>query len=223
MKNKYITHSHISEGKFREIVKCFEHDFTAQETSDFTGISRVTVGKLFIEFRKRIVTLEDELPVNGEIELDESYFGPRRVRGKRGRGAGSKIPVFGIIKRGDKVFTKVVNNCSREELLPIIKGKVLEGSDVYTDGWRAYDGLILDGYRHFRIHHHENEFARGKNHVNGIESFWSYTKRRLAKFNGLQESHFLLHLKESQWRWNMRVSGKSVYHVLLETFRKLPI
>lgn len=223
MKNKYIHHSHISETKFREIVKCFEHDFTAQETADFTGISRVTVGKLFVEFRKRIVTLEDELPVDGEIELDESYFGPRRVRGKRGRGAGSKIPVFGIIKRGDKVFTKVVNNCSREELLPIIKGQVLEGSDVYTDGWRAYDGLILDGYRHFRIHHHENEFARGKNHVNGIESFWSYTKRRLAKFNGLQESHFLLHLKESQWRWNMRVSGKSIYHVLLETFRKMPI
>ena len=162
MKNKYIHHSHISERKFREIVKCFEHDFTSQETAGFTGISRVTVGKLFIEFRKRILTLEDELPVEGEIELDESYFGPRRVRGKRGRGAGSKIPVFGIIKRGDKVFTKVVNNCSREELLPIIKGQVLEGSDIYTDGWRAYDGLILDGYKHYRIHHHENEFEERK-------------------------------------------------------------
>lgn len=183
----------------------------------------MTVGKLFIGFRRRILTLDQELPVEGEIELDESYFGPRRVWGKRGRGAGSKIPVFGIIKRGDKVFTKVVSNCSREELLPIIKGKVLEGSDIYTDGWKAYDGLILDGYKHYRIHHHENEFARGRNHVNGIESFWSYTKRRLAKFNGLQESHFLLHLKESQWRWNMRVSGRSIYHVLLETFRKLPI
>lgn len=223
MKNKYIHHSHISERKFREIVKCLDHDFTSQETADFTGLSRVTVGKLFIEFRKRILVLEDESPVEGEVELDESYFGPRRVRGKRGRGAGSKIPVFGIIKRGDKVFTKVVSDCSREELLPIIKGKVLEGSDIYTDGWRAYDGLILDGYKHYRIHHHKNEFARGKNHANGIESFWSYTKRRLAKFNGLQESYLLLHLKESQWRWNMRVSGKNIYDKLLETFRKLPI
>lgn len=77
---------------------------------------------LFIELRKRILILEYELPVEDEIELDESYFGPRRVSGKRGKGASSKIPVFWIIKCGDKMFTKVVRNCSRKELLPIIKG-----------------------------------------------------------------------------------------------------
>lgn len=108
MKNKYIFHSHISERKFREIVRCFEHDFTSQETADFTGISRVTVGKLYVKFRRRILVLVDESPVDGEVELDESYFGPKRIRGKRGRGAGGKIPVFGIIKRGDKVFTRIV-------------------------------------------------------------------------------------------------------------------
>jgi len=223
MKNKYIYHSHISEHKFREIVKCFEQDLTSQETANLTGISRVTVGRLFVQFRKRIVTLLPEEPFEGEVELDESYFGAKRVRGKRGRGASGKIPVFGIIKRGDKVFTKIVSHCSKEELLPIIKGQVIEGSNIYTDGWKAYDGLILDGYKHYRIHHHKNEFARGKNHVNGIESFWSYTKRRLSKFNGLQDGHFLLHLKESQWRWNMRVSKKNIYNALLETFRELPL
>jgi len=108
MKNKYVYHSHISERKFREIVRCFEHDFTSQETADFTGISRVTVGKLYVKFRRRILALVDESPVDGEVELDESYFGPKRIRGKRGRGAASKIPVFGIIKRGDKVFTRIV-------------------------------------------------------------------------------------------------------------------
>ncbi len=137
MKNKYVYHSHISERKFREIVRCFEHDFTSQETSDFVGISRVTVGKLYVKFRRRILALVDESPVDGEVELDESYFGPKRIRGKRGRGAGDKIPVFGIIKRGDKVFTRIVSNCSREELLPIIKGHVLEGSDIYIDGWKV--------------------------------------------------------------------------------------
>jgi len=223
MKNKYIYHSHISEHKFREIVKCFEQDLTSQETANLTNISRVTVGRLFVEFRRRILTMDDNEPFQGEIELDESYFGPKRVRGKRGRGASRKIPVFGIIKRGDKVFTRIVGGCSKEDLIPIIKGQVLEGSDIYTDGWKAYDGLILDGYKHYRIHHHENEFVRGKNHVNGIESFWSYTKRRLSKFNGLQDDHFLLHLKESQWRWNMRVSKQSIYDTLLETFRKHPL
>lgn len=69
----------------------------------------MTVGKLYVKFRRRILALVDESPVDGEVELDESYFGPKRFRGKRGRGAASKIPVFGIIKRGDKVFTKIVN------------------------------------------------------------------------------------------------------------------
>ncbi len=101
---------------------CFE----SQQTADFSNISRVTVGKLFNKFRRRILTLADESPVEGEVELDESYFGGKRIRGKRGRRADSKIPVFGIIKRGDKVFTKIVKNCSRNELIPITKGRVLE-------------------------------------------------------------------------------------------------
>ena len=91
-------------------------------------------------------------------------------------------------------FVTVVPNCSREELMPIIQGKILEGSTIHTDGWKAYDGLILNGYNHYRVFHHENEFARGKSHVNGIESFWSYAKRRFAKFNGLSDEKFLLHL-----------------------------
>ena len=80
--------------------------------------------------------------------------------------------------------------------MPIIQGKILEGSTIYTDGWKAYDGLILNGYEHYRIFHSHNEFVRGKNHVNGIESFWAFTKRRLAKFNGLTDDKFILHLKD---------------------------
>lgn len=81
--------------------------------------------------------------------------------------------------------------------MPIIQGKILERSTVYTNSWRAYDGLILNGYDHYRIFHADNEFARCKNRVNGIESFWSFTKRRLAKFTGLKDEKFILHLKES--------------------------
>ncbi|MDR0630589.1 MAG: transposase, partial [Holosporales bacterium] len=75
---------------------------------------------------------------------------------------------------------------------------------IYTDGRKAYDGLILNGYDHYRVFHNNNEFARGKCHVNGIESFWSFAKRRLAKFNGMCSSKFVLHLKESEFRFNNR-------------------
>jgi len=79
--------------------------------------------------------------------------------------------------------------------LQIIQGKILEGSTINTDGWKAYDGLVLNGYIHHRVFHSKNEFARGKNHVNGIESFWSFTKRRLAKFNGLTDDNLFFILK----------------------------
>jgi transposase-like protein len=97
-----------------------------------------------------------------------------------------------------------VKNCSKEELMPVIQGKVLEKSAVYTDGWKAYDGLILNGYDHYRVYHSENEFARGKSRVNGIENFRSFTKRRMAKFNGCASDKFVLHLKECEWRYNHR-------------------
>ena len=223
MKNKYFNRSHISERKFRQILKLFCKDYTAFAVSDSTGISRITINKLYAVFRKRILSVINNDPLNNEVEIDESYFGARRVRGKRGRGAKGKTPVVGLLKRKGRVYTQIIPNCSRRELMPIIKGKILTNTTIYTDGWRSYDSLVLNGYKHYRILHHENEFARGKNHVNGIESFWSYTKRRLNKFNGIRKTKFLLHLKESEYRWNIRTSNGNIYQELLKNFREKPL
>ncbi len=196
----------LSKYKIKKIINCFSMDLTATATSELLKLNRKTVNNYFTEFRELI--LEDSIQKHqkelGIFELDESYFGAKRVRGKRGRGAAGKTPVFGVLKREGKVFVSIVPRCSREELLPIIQGKILEGSTIHTDGWKAYDGLILNGYTHYRVFHHENEFVRGKSHVNGIESFWSFAKRRLAKFNGLTDEKFILHLKECECRFNLR-------------------
>ena len=188
-------------------------DLTATATSELLKLNRKTVNNYFTEFRELI--LEDSIQKHqkelGIFELDESYFGAKRVRGKQGRGAAGKTPVFGVLKREGKVFVSIVPRCSREELLPIIQGKILEGSTIHTDGWKAYDGLILNGYTHYRVFHHENEFVRGKSHVNGIESFWSFAKRRLAKFNGLTDEKFILHLKECECRFNLRNENFAVF------------
>lgn len=221
MKNKYLNRAHISERKLREILKYFAEDETATKTAKYSKIDRKTVNKLFQKFRVRIAEISvASTPELGEFEVDESYFGARRVRGKRGRGAAGKTPVFGILKRDGKVFVNVVKNCKKEQLMPIIEGKVLEGSTIYSDGWKSYDGLILNGYDHYRVYHSKDEFVRGKAHVNGIESFWSYTKRRLAKFNGLTDDNFNIHLKESEWRWNNK---GEIYDILLKAFRKRPL
>src|SRR3989344_4102197 len=223
MKNKYLYRSHISEKKFRQILKLFCKDYTAFTVSDATGISRITINKLYANFRKRILKITDQRLLDNEVEIDESYFGARRVRGKRGRGAKGKTPVVGLLKRKGKVYTQIIPNCSRRELMPIIRGKILTDTTIYTDGWRSYDSLVLNGYKHYRILHHENEFARGKNHVNGIESFCSYTKRRLNKFNGIRKTKFLLHLKESEYRWNIRTNNGNMYQELLKNFREKPL
>jgi transposase len=224
MKNKYIKNAKISEAQFRQILKLFCLEMEAEKISEFMSINRVTVNRIFCKIRERISDIcEAESPFkNGEIELDESYFGARRVRGIRGRGARGKIPVFGMLKRGDKVYTQIVKNCSVSEILPIIKGKADEGAVIYTDGFRTYDGLADYGYkRHYRVKHGENEFANGYNHINGIENFWGLCKVRLAKFRGIHKHKFYLHLKECEFRYNYR--NENLYLCLLKNIRNKPL
>lgn len=196
----------ISTQKIDKIITCFCEDINATSASKILGLNRKTINLYYNHFRHLILqqSLSDTAKELGVFELDESYFGAKRVRGKRGRGAAGKTPVFGLLKRDGKVFVTIVPNCSKEELLPIIQGKILEGSTIHTDGWKAYDGLVLNGYDHYRVFHSNNEFARGKSHVNGIECFWSFAKRRMAKFNGIKSDSFILHLKESEFRFNNR-------------------
>jgi transposase-like protein len=130
-------------------LKCFCADINATKTAEILDLNRRTIDRYFNIFREKIALFSCEsCRESGEFELDESYFGARRVRGKRGRGAAGKTPVFGFLKRDRKVFVTVVENCSRESLMPIIKEKILEGSMVHSDGWKAYDGLILNGHDH---------------------------------------------------------------------------
>ena len=223
MKNRYVKHAHISEVVFRKVLKVFCADIPALTAAGLTGVSVQSTQRLYDGLRLRIMqlTMAEARPFAGEVEIDESYFGARRVRGKRGRGAGGKTPVIGLLKRGGRVFTEIVEDCSKQALMPIIKGQVLSEATIYTDGWKSYDGLVLGGYQHHRIHHHKNQFARGKNHVNGIESFWSFTKLRLAKLRGIRAHYFFLHLKEAEWRWNHR--HHNLYLILLKNLRSDPL
>jgi transposase-like protein len=223
MKNRYIKYSRLSEHVFRQILKCFAQDLDTYVTAEISGISRRSVHDIFQKLRKRVVSmLENEQPFSGEVEVDESYFGPRRIRGKRGRGASQKVLVLGILKRGGNVYTQVIPRANKESILPIIQGKVLDETTVHTDGWTSYDGLIdIKNFRHYRVYHSKNEFVRGKSHINGIESFWSFCKRRMRKQNGVRKTKFLVHLKESEWRWNHR--NDDLYKLLLKNLGENPL
>ena len=228
MKNKYYYRSHMSEADFRRIVKCFSLDLTATQTVEMTGLNRKTVDRLYSAIRMRIAEYNRSTspiaePSVGEFEVDESYFGAKRVKGKRGRGAGSKTIVFGLFKRNGMVYTEIVPDVKSATLQRIIRGFADIESVIHSDGWRGYDGLVDLGYeKHFRVEHGKNEFSQGNGrHINGIESFWGYAKHRLTKFKGIPKHLFHLHLKETEFRFNYR--DQDLYQLFLKWFRDNPL
>lgn len=222
--NRYYRRAHISERKFRQLARFFALDFSAADTARLTGLTRKTVTVIFLKIRKRIAEeCERASPLSsGEVEVDESYFGARRVRGKRGRGASGKTPVFGLLKRDGRVYTEIVPDCKKTTLQAIIRGRVAPDTVIHSDGWRGYDGLVDVGYsKHYRVNHGDNEFARGTRHINGIESFWSFAKHRLQKFHGVAAHTFYLHLKECEYRFNNR--NGNLQAELLKLLTKHPL
>lgn len=223
MASRYQKRSRISDKQYRQIVRLFCQDLTASQIAKLTGINRNSINHTLTYIRTVIVAYCDATSsLSGEVEIDESYFGPRRVRGVRGRGAGKKVIVFGLLKRNGKVYTQIVPNVSREALKQIVQNKVKPDSTIYSDGWKSYDGLVDWGYkRHYRVNHGNNEFvnrANPKNHINGIENLWGIVKVRLTKLRGLRKDHFNLHLKECEFRYNMR--HEDMCHKLLKLLRK---
>jgi transposase-like protein len=199
--------SKLSGYRVAKIVECFCLDIDASKTAQLLRLNRKTVNRYFGTFRHLIHQYQttEMAQFVGIVELDESFFGPTRVRGrpgprKRGRGT-TKQPVFGIYERNGRIYTELVSNCSALTLQKIIRGRVSPDSVILTDGWRGYDGLVDVGFdKHLRINKSKHFVSKGV-HINGIEAFWSFTKRRLAKFNGVKKN-FELHLKECEWRYN---------------------
>ena len=193
----------LSRKQQSRLVEFFVLEVTARSVASVLGIQPNTAALYYRKLRQLIVEqlamVEHEV-FDGAVELDESYFGGVR-KGKRGRGAAGKVVVFGLLKRGGKVYAKVVDNARTATLMPVIQRKVAPDSVVYTDSFSSYDALDVSQFHHVRINH-SMEFAQGRNHINGIENFWNQAKRVLRKYNGIPRKNFHLFLKECEFRFN---------------------
>ncbi len=195
--------SQLSWSKQERLIEHFISGSTARCTACLVGINKNSAAYYFHRLREIIAYELDAQSgdvFDGEIEVDESYFGGTR-KGKRGRGARGKVPVFGLLKRGGKVYTKIIPDASTATLMPIIARKVIPDSIVYSDCWKGYNALDVSEFKHFRINH-SKLFADKGNHINGIENFWNQAKRHMRKFNGIPKENFWLFLKECEWRFN---------------------
>jgi len=123
-RNRYFRRSHPSEAKFRVIIRSFALDLPASKIAELSDVSRPTINQLLLKLRIGVAQVCDaSSPFSGEVEVDESYFGARRVRGRTGRGAGGKTIVFGILERQGKVYTEIVPAAAKKQLQAAIWGQ----------------------------------------------------------------------------------------------------
>lgn len=226
IKNRYVKRAKLSETKFRQLVKFFSLDLNAQTIALLTKLNRNTVNRYLTLIRKRIAEFcELQSPFKSDLQVYESSFGDKCIdekKGKRGGGVSRNTPVFGIFKREGKVYTEMVPDCGKATLQAMIRGRVSPEVVIHSDGWRGYDGLVDLGYKkHYRINNGADECLKRKNQLNGIETFWAYAKGRLAKFHGISDSTFYLHLKECEFRFNCK--DKNIHKLLLKMFKEYPL
>jgi len=217
----YTRKSRISRAKRLRLLEHFVAGTTARAAAELVGVNRNTVNRFYLALRQITAEeMEKAAPLHGEVEVDESYFGGKR-KGKRGRGAAGKVPVFGLLKRGGRVYTLPIPNAKAKTLMPILESRVVPDSIVYTDSFASYDVIDVSTFHHRRINHGK-AFVEGKGnerHTDGIENFWNLAKRHMRSYNGIPRKHFYYFLKECELRFNGG-NHKELYRGLLEWARR---
>ena len=152
----------------------------------------------------------------GDVEVDEMFIGGKarnmhiaqRKRRIHGRGGADKTIVLGMLERGGRVVTGVVQRRDKKTLQPAIKGSVAPGCALYSDELKSYQGLD-ELYAH-KVINHAVQYVNGNVHTNGMENFWSLLKRALrGTYVSVEPFHLFRYLDEQAYRFNER-HGKDI-------------
>jgi transposase-like protein len=191
---------------------------SSNSIAEQTGFDKQRLLRALTKIRLVMITDVPDI-FSGTVEVDETYIGGQwknkrktiRNQGtKRGRGT-KKQPVFGILCRNGTVWAEVVDDVEAGTLQPLISQKVSTGSTVCSDTWKAYTGIAARGYVHRPVNHGERQYSDGKgNHINGLEGFWGYLKRKLSSKGGIRRSKLSLYLGEYVWRYNHRSDSERI-------------
>jgi len=203
---------HLSRAEWKRLLRWFLLGLSSAATSREAGLGREQVLRALTMVREAMVM--DIPPVfEGVVEIDETYLGgswrnkrkSTRIQGsKRGRGT-SKQAVFGILCRSGQVWAEVVPNVEANTLMPLLRKQVAKGSIVCSDTFRSYTGVAARGYVHRFVKHDQQEYVDAQgNHINGLEGFWGYLKRKLVAKGGIRRERLPLYLAEYVWRYNHR-------------------
>lgn len=189
------------------IIVGFHQQVPGSRLASDLGVNYRTVERVYRKLRELLyhVCELEGAKLSGEIEIDDAYFGGKR-KGNRGRGAGGKSVVLGLLERDGRVYTRIVYTLDAATVMDIIRQRSRKGSVYHTDSFRSYRSLRRYG-KHLTIKHSRRFAKAGRkyhSHINGIEGFWSFAKHGLYQYHGVSRSNFHLYLKEMEYRYNHR-------------------
>jgi transposase len=190
---------------------------SAKQLERELGVTYKTAWRIAHEIRHELMKQDNE-PLSGIVEADETYIGGKRRDTNRGRpGIDShKVPVFGMAERKGKVVVMTVPNVKKATLLPYVRQHVIPASVVCTDEFKSYNDLEKQGYKHGKVQHAEKVYVSGDIHVNTIEGFWSLVKRGIGGvYHAVSSKHLQGYLNEYSWRYNHRNGGRAMFEALL--------
>ena len=203
MATMYIRRSRLTPRRQGRLIGHFVAGSTARAAAGIVGVQANMSIRFFMRLHRLVAGGLPSCRLGGEAEAGESRFGGVR-KGGRGRGAAGKVAVFGLLKRGGKVWKGLQGDHSkrRDQTLPlIIHGKAEPDGIVCTDTFAACNAPDISDFHHRRINH-SRLFADRRNHINGIGNFRNRAKRHMRKYNGVKPDNFHRFLKECEWRVN---------------------
>ena len=195
---------------------------SSRQLSRDLGVGVKTGWRMFHQIRK--VLASDNEPLEGAVEVDETYFGGKvknMHQAKRnqitGRGIAGKTPVFGMVERQGAVKAKVVTNTDAKTLIPEIRASVRPGAEIMSDGHRGYDDLGRLGYKHGVVPHSQGIYVTGKNiHTNSVEGFWSQLKRSIdGSYHHVTTRHLQAYVDEYAFRYTHRNDEQNMFWAMM--------
>jgi transposase len=200
------------------------HSVSGKELQRQFGCSYKTAWRMGHEIRKYMGVLDGNGPLDGHVEVDETYIGGKDKEGRRGRSKANKTIVFAMLDRETgEVISKVIPDATNKTIHPEIEKHITKGATVHTDEFSTYRRVAKLGYKHEVVRHVNKEYARGGSHVNSVEGYFSLLKRSIRSTHiWVSEKHMPKYLAEFEYRTNLR-RAPALMFLLMLSFRACPV
>lgn len=204
---------------------------SAKQLERELGVTYKTAWRMFNLIRNQLMEQAD-VPLSGEVELDETFVGGKPREGDRRRQRAQaearglapnwqdywdrKAVVFGAAQRSGRIRASVVPNSRASVILPLAREYVLPDTLIYTDEYKAYERLGKTGYRHRRIRHTARVYVEGDVHTQTIDGFFGLVKNAIrGVHHGVSHKWLQGYLNEYVWRWDRRGRGYEMFRDLI--------